>query len=316
MRKILAIDGGGIKGVFAAAFLAELEDHVEGKIGEYFDLITGTSTGGIIAIGLAMGMSARELTTLYEREGARIFHGNQWLRSARRALRTKYDSAGLRSVLEEKLGDRKLCEASTRLLIPSQVLESGEVYIYKTPHHTDFHTDWRECAVEVALATSAAPTFFPAARAERGPELLDGGLWANNPVALGCVEAVGHRLRWPLDAIKVLSISCTSSPMRRSFFRARGLTGALGWGTPLMEMMFVGQSRCALGLAQNLLGSENVCRVDPTVTRGQYKLDDVRGIDSLIGLGKFEARHRSKEIIEAFLGARAELFVPCYTARG
>jgi hypothetical protein len=63
---------------------------------------------------------------------------------------------------------------------------------------------------------------------------------------------------------------------------------------------------------QNLLGSENVWRVDPIVPRGRYKLDDVRGVDSLIGLGKFEARHRGKEIIEAFFGVRAEPFVPCY----
>jgi patatin-like phospholipase/acyl hydrolase len=73
MRRILTIDGGGIKGVFPAAFLATLENELGAPIGDYFDLIAGTSTGGIIAMGLGLGLTARELHGLYRDAGRRIF---------------------------------------------------------------------------------------------------------------------------------------------------------------------------------------------------------------------------------------------------
>lgn len=312
MRKILSIDGGGIKGVFAAAFLAEIEEKIDGTVGEYFDLIAGTSTGGIIGIGLGLGISARDLADFYKDAGPNIFEGNQWARFARRWVREKYDSVALRKALEEKFGDRRLGEAATRLLIPSQQLETGDIYIYKTAHHDDLDTDWRDPAVDVALATSAAPTFFPSTKTPRGPSLVDGGLWANNPVGLACVEAVGHRLRWSPGDVRILSISCTSSPLRRSRFRARGLTGVVGWGKPLLDMMSVGQSQGAVGIAKNLLGSANVLRIDRVVDRGSYALDDVRSIDSLIGLGYAEARRRAHDVIDGFFSDRAEPFEPCH----
>lgn len=308
----MSLDGGGIKGVFAASFLAELEKRIGRTVGDYFDLIAGTSTGGIIALGLGMGISARELTGFYESEGPQIFAGRGIWRSARWLVRTKYDPDGLRRALQKHLGDRQLWESTTRLLIPSMSRDTSDIHIIKTPHHPDLHTDWRLRAVDVALATSAAPTFFPAARATGGPALLDGGVWANNPVALACVEAIGRRLRWPLDGVKVLSIGCTACPPGRSFFRARGVTGFFGWMKPLLEMMMEGQSRGALGEAKNILGSANVVRVNPTVARGQYSLDDVRNVESLIGLGAEQARADARDVIATFLHEPAESYEPCY----
>ena len=75
-RRILSIDGGGILGTFPAAFLAELEKHLKYPIGAYFDLIAGTSTGGILAIGLAMGLPASKLLDLYEKRGPEVFGQN------------------------------------------------------------------------------------------------------------------------------------------------------------------------------------------------------------------------------------------------
>src|SRR6266404_156272 len=133
-RRILNIDGGGIKGVFPAAFLAELEDRLGEPIVDYFDLIAGTSTGGIIALGLGLGLTAKEILELYEKNGRRIFpqaHGFAF----QGIFRAKYAKAALPEVLHEAFGERLLGESRARLLIPSLNLASERVHIYKTSHH-------------------------------------------------------------------------------------------------------------------------------------------------------------------------------------
>jgi len=164
MRKILSIDGGGIKGVFPASFLATVEDTVGGNVGDFFDLIVGTSTGGIIALGLGMGMSARDILQFYEDLGPIIFHGSRVGRILRSLVRAKYDQEPLRNALTNTFGDRRLGESKTRLMIPSLDLETGEVYIYKTSHVPHLQRDYKERIVDVALATAAAPTYFPTQR--------------------------------------------------------------------------------------------------------------------------------------------------------
>lgn len=314
MKRILSIDGGGIRGVFAAAFLAEIEKDIEGSIGDYFDLIAGTSTGGIIAIGLAMGISAGEIVDFYETYGPKIFKGNRFLRFARRAIHAKYDTDSLREALEKLLGDIKLGDARTRLLVPSQIAESGDIYIFKTPHHPDYRKDWQRSAVDVALATSAAPTFFPTSSFHRGPEMVDGGLWANNPVCVACVEAIGRRLNWSPSDLWVLSIGTANSPRGKSFFRAHGMTGLLGSAWPTLDLMLRGQSHGALGLVSNL--GLQVERIDPVVGSGRMPMDDPSNIPFFISLGHQQARDRGNGIIREFEGKRADPFKPCYPADG
>ena len=132
MRRILSIDGGGIKGVFPAAFLATIEQSVGGNIADYFDLIVGTSTGGIIALGLGMGLTAGEILRFYETHGPSIFGGNCFLRGLRSWFRAKYDRQPLESALIEVFGERRLGESRKRLVIPSLNSETGEVHVWKT----------------------------------------------------------------------------------------------------------------------------------------------------------------------------------------
>ena len=141
MRRILTIDGGGIKGVFPAAFLATLEDELGGPIGEYFDLIAGTSTGGIIAIGLGLGMTAKELLQLYRDTGAKIFQRRRFGARAIGLFRAKYTNAALRHTLVAAFGERYLGESGTRLLIPSLNLAAERVHLYKTSHHPKLVND-------------------------------------------------------------------------------------------------------------------------------------------------------------------------------
>jgi patatin-like phospholipase/acyl hydrolase len=116
-RRILTIDGGGIKGVFPASFLATIEDSIGDSVAEYFDLIVGTSTGGIIALGLGLGLSAKDILDFYEKLGPSIFPGNYIIKLLRWIGFSKYDQRPLKSALISTFGEIKLGESSTRLVV-------------------------------------------------------------------------------------------------------------------------------------------------------------------------------------------------------
>ena len=309
MKRILTIDGGGIKGVFPAAFLATVEDAIEDSIANYFDLIVGTSTGGIIALGLGLGLSAKELVAFYEEYGPTIFKGNRGLRWLRWLGTSKYSSAPLEGALRNCFGDKKLGDSKKRLVIPSLNLENGEVYIYKTAHHPQLERDYKEDAVEVALKTAAAPTYFPTRCSSDGTPLIDGGTWANNPVGMAVVEAI-TLLGWPRNSLKILSLGCTTSPLNVNWGRNVPL-GCLYWVRKFVDVFMHAQSHASLGTAKLLAGGENIKRVDPSVDRKKFSLDKTSGIDSLKGYGASEARKALPEIRKIFLGDHAEEFVPC-----
>ena len=301
-RRILAIDGGGIKGVFPASFLATVEDSIKDKIGNYFDLIVGTSTGGIIALGLGLGLSAKEILAFYEESGPLIFSGNRrfpWLRS-------KYNSGPLKTALEECFGEKTLGCSNKRLVIPSLNLENGEVYIFKTAHHPRLERDYKKRAVDVALATASAPTYFPAHQSAAGTPLIDGGMWANNPVGLAVVEAIAV-LEWPRDSLKILSLGCTTEPLNVDQARRRSC-GKLYWAFKAVEVFMHAQSHGSLGTAKLLAGHENIIRINPVTPQGRFSLDGTEETDSLKGLGDSEARQALPELRKIFLDKPVEPF--------
>lgn len=306
--RVLSIDGGGIKGVFAAALLADFEDLHGQSVADSFDLIAGTSTGGIIALGLALGIPAAEILDFYERYGPLIF-GNPrgWLM---RVQRTKYSSKPLRAALEGVFDDRRLGEARTRLVVPSLNPETGDVYVFKTSHHERFEHDYRERVVDVALATAAAPTFFPTHRLPAGTPLIDGGIWANNPMGVAAVEAVGV-LGWPKEAVKLLGISCTDEAPTFGQSRRAGV-GYRAWSRHLIQAFMGAQSSAAVGTATLLLGKGNVHRISKTVGGRRYRLDSADAIRSLKGLGRAVAREEYPKVKAMFLSERADPFVPVH----
>jgi patatin-like phospholipase/acyl hydrolase len=261
--RILSLDGGGIRGVFPAAFLAKLEEHLEHPIGSYFDLIAGASTGGIIAIGLGLGLTASEILRLYEEQGPAIFdqhHGvvHNWIRqrwrSARHWFGRKYEATELHAALSGILGERLLGESKTRLLIPAWHPVLERVYIYKTAHHRRLESDYRQLAVDAAMATAAAPTFLPPHSTTDEVELIDGGVWANNPIGAAVVEAVGV-LNWPADQLKVLSIG-TLTDVKAS----PRWSGKLPMAPHAARLFMAGQSHSALVLQRSSPATATITR--------------------------------------------------------
>jgi hypothetical protein len=308
MKQILTIDGGGIKGVVPAAFLAEIEEALGESITSYFDLIAGTSTGGIIALGLGLGLPAAEILHFYENLGPAVFAGNRFGRWLRRISFAKYESHPLRRALEATFGERTLGESCTRLVIPSLNLETGGVHIYKTAHHPRLEIDYKERAVEVALATAAAPTYFPTHRSAKGIPLIDGGMWANNPTGLAVVEAIGV-LNWPREQIRVLSLGCVTEPLHVGLARSWPL-GIGYWALKMVEVFMTAQSFASLGTAYVLIGHEQVLRISPSIGHGRFRLDGVKEIPALRGLGVSEARMALPQVRALFCQAHAEPFVP------
>lgn len=318
-RRILSIDGGGIMGTFPAAFLASLETELGEPIGRYFDLIAGTSTGGILAIGLAMGIPAKDLLELYEARGPEIFgqeeHGGpQWARrlsrSVRHLFRPKHDADVLREVLSDTLGELKIGDAITRLIVPAWEADRQSVYIFKTAHHERLKTDYRRSAVDAALATAAAPSYFKRHRTPDGVGLIDGGVWANNPVALAVVEAI-TLLGWPPQSLHVLSVGCVNE-----VYMLDEAPGAGSLVLDLARLFMNGQTHGALGMAKLLTGHEYerhaIFRVCPDVPKNIFKLDDTTKIGRLKGLGFSSARENRPRLEPVFFSAPAVPFLPLY----
>jgi predicted acylesterase/phospholipase RssA len=306
MFRILSIDGGGMKGAFAAAFLDQIQTNLPLHIADYFDLIAGTSTGGILALALALGRSTKEVLDLYKTQGRAIFPSKVfpwWLLSG-----TKYESEGLRNVLIAHFGGLKLADAKTRLLIPSLEAHTGRVHIYKNAYHSRLKTDYRATAVDVAMATSAAPVYFPAHQSDSGIFLLDGAVWANNPAGIATAEAVGL-LQIPCNEVQLLTVGTTDSPLGK-------LPTGFQWKKRMLYALNVamaGQSSGSLGIAKTLIGGENVSRWSPTLAQGLVALDQCENLDVLESLGRAEGRRASTRLHDTFFSIPAEKFSPVYS---
>lgn len=305
--QVLALDGGGAKALFTAHVLARLEQDLGVTISDSFDLIAGTSAGGIVALGLGAGLRPSEIVSHYEELVEKVFPASRrrpWRRP--RQLRSPiYDAEALRQALTGVLGTRLLGDSTKRLVIPAWDVQRGAVHIFKTPHHTRLTRDWRIPMVDVALATSAAPLYFPAAYVD-GHRLIDGGLWANNPAVVAIAEAVSM-LGVPLDAIAVLNVGTidqlTDHPKRLD----RG--GLLHWARPIAPLILNASSRGGQGLAEHLIGKSNYIRFDALVPGGLYALDSADPRD-VAGLAASVSRELSPTYTAKFADHQAPEYTP------
>jgi hypothetical protein len=278
--RILSIDGGGIRGLIPALVVEELERRLSEAAGEksqlsdYFHLLAGTSTGGLIALGLtapdggAPGrarMDGPKLVSLYRREGPRIFAFSfQRVRSLGGWLGPKHSPAALRRAVEEQLGPARLSEALRDVVVTAYDMTGREPQFFKRWRALE-RADRNPPIADAAMATAAAPTYFPSSEVAGGA-LVDGGVFASNPTVAAISEAL-KRSDEPADLhphdLLVVSLG-TGERMRELGFPQSKVRrwGKIGWirprsgEPPLLGAMLDGQSDAADHWAHMLLNHE------------------------------------------------------------
>jgi len=310
--QILSLDGGGAKALFSANVLDRFEQDHQVRIVDHFDLIAGTSAGGIIALALGAGLSPAEVSQRYRELIARVFPKRRQSRwRPNRLLRPAYSSKALREALQEVFGEMILGQSQKRLLVPSWDVQSGQVHLFKTPHHPRLVRDWRISMVDVALATSAAPTYFSAASVDSG-RLIDGGVFANNPSVFAIGEAKSM-LGVPLGVMRVLSVGTTADFNDHSDRLDKAGVGR--WATAAVSTILSASSSSSNGLAGHLVGLDNFVRVDATVPSKVFALDSIDE-KKLAGYAASVSREKSPELVEKFLDHAASVYVPVLGRNG
>ncbi len=296
--RILSIDGGGIRGILPAAILAEIEGRYLGgkSAGDYFDLITGTSTGGIIALGLSMDL-------LKLRSRWRFLQALQHYR---------YKAAKLEALLQSVFLEKTFGESQRRLCVPS-FDGFTEVNVFKTPHHFDYRMDWKERLLTIAMATAAAPSYFPIYK-NGGRFFADGGVWANNPVMIGLVDAlVCYRL--DRRQVHILSLGTGDTEIRFTENQiAHG--GLVDWYEIISSAMHL-QSQNATGQAGLLIGRDQLLRLNaPSMPDNPIALDDYdRASKELPPISAQLVNAHGQSIRDRFLFEQAEPYKAFYGPR-
>ena len=262
MKRILCVDGGGMRGLLPCAILSELERRTGKQCFELFDLVAGTSIGGITASLLAKGVTAADAMKFFPDSGPQIFSSRFW--SLGGLWAPKYSGATIESVLQSKLGVLKLYEAKTRLLVTALDSKSGDGHFFKSYGKESDDMMWW-----AARATSAAQTYFPSFNI-RGMELIDGGNVANNPSACALADAVAM---WGVgEHIRILSLGCGMDAGDVNRQGSIGNAGAIRVGLATIKLLFEADSSETDYILQLVMGEE-YCRFQPKLSQ-PLALDD------------------------------------------
>jgi uncharacterized protein len=258
--KILAIDGGGIRGLIPALVLAEIETRTGRPISRLFDLVAGTSTGAILACGLTRPhpMSADQLAALYEQEGPQIFHASllKQVTSLGGVINERYDARELVRSLRRHLGDTRLGEAVTAILVTVYDLEARQALVLRRDDDVSM--------VDAAHASSAAPTYFEPMRLG-ARTLIDGGVFAINPAILAYAEANGR--------IEVLASLGTGEHTRRLPYDEVKDWGEIEWARPIIDVVFDGSADAVDAVLERLIESHYI-RLQTQLDEASDDLDD------------------------------------------
>jgi uncharacterized protein len=270
--RVLAIDGGGIRGLIPALVLAEIERRAERPVFELFDLIAGTSTGGILACALCAPdpLPAEQVAAIYEEEGPAIFDRSAWqrIRSAEGLLDEKYDAGALDRALERFLGDKRLADTIPELIVPTYDMTEPGPFFFKTRSARERRLEDFPLTV-VARATAAAPTYFePLPVGARA--LVDGGVFAVNPA----MSAFAEVLRFHPSADVVLLSLGTGQRTRRRRFADIDDWGLVEWARPILDVVFDGSSDAVDYQLRHVLGGDRYWRLQVELTAASDDLDD------------------------------------------
>lgn len=289
MYRIISLDGGGIRGLVTLAILKRLEAEVPTLLSNT-TLLAGTSTGGIIALGLAAGKSVDDLISLYQDQGGKIFDDSWFddLRDLGGIAGADYDQGNLGKILKNIFGTTTLGDLEKRVLIPSFDLDNEAASDEKRTWNPKFFhnfpgedTDAKELVVDVALDTSAAPTYFPS-----HDGFIDGGVIANNPCLAAVAQTQDRRNTEPtplLDDIYVLSIGTGTN---LSFIKGRTLDWGLAqWAKPLVSLLLDASMGVADYQCRHIIKDRyrRIAPIFPADTN--IKLDDWKRAQDLLDFG-------------------------------
>ncbi len=299
MKRLLALDGGGIRGVFTARILVELERQL-GPLAKAFDLVAGTSTGGILACGIGSGVPAQALLDLYAKRGAEIFSRSpEWVAETLDGVTgPKYPAHPIEGILRDVLGDAQLASVPNRILVPtyatelpraarqSDVPEAGS-YFFKswTGPNAYLH--------DVARCTSAAPTYFPPHRftnlAGEAGCYTDGGTFADSPGM--CAYAEAMRL-WPGEELSLIAIGTGT---REEAFAVDD-AGLITWARSLPGIFMDGQCDTVDYQLQQILG-ERYWRLDIGLGDASSAMDDASPENVAKLVGRAEALLADRAVV-------------------
>ena len=305
--KILSIDGGGIRGVYPAHILKCFEEKLGINLFQSFDMIAGTSTGSIIAAGVACDIRATEMVNMYKEHGEDIFKKKKSRIPFKKLqnitqplLESVYDSGSLSKVLKGVFSDNTLGQIAKPLILPATDVGNGGVHVFKSAYDPTFIRDRLVKVRDAVLASCSAPTFFDPHKVDEYL-LSDGGLWANNPALVAVIDAQ-KRLAINYDDIQVVSIGTGHSKVAYGLKHKRSWGFATGWRhKEFINFMLSLQSQSALNYLKLHLKPEQILRID-FESDTDLPLDDVSEIDNLISLADKNFTYRSKEISNFVLG--------------
>lgn len=315
--RVLSLSGGGIRGVYTASFLAKLEELTGKRVADHFDLIVGTSTGGLIALAMGLEQTPASIRDFYLTHGSAIFPQERWVRKLlwRKELRyPKYDGVGLRDAVQKRVGTEPILGKSVKpLVINTFNAAKGAPKCFKTRHHARYRDDWKRPAWEVGMATSAAPVFFRAFQSNTGADFIDGGVWANCPVLVGVIEAMSAFGKAGSD-IDVLMVGTTRSP----FSVAHDARNGGAWQNVSMlnrrviDLLMEANRASAVNMAQLLVGETGLMEIDSVVEVGRFEMDHTsdESLRDLRALGEDVAQCKADEIERRFFGTTAAPFTP------
>jgi predicted acylesterase/phospholipase RssA len=334
--RILSIDGGGMRGVMAVRILAELERLSGRPIASLFDVIAGTSTGGMIALGLTQPgpdgkprLSAQDVQDIYIKFGATIFPRIAWrpfgwrpiwagrpvivqrfgaLAFPRRYSNARYSAVGLEKLLRELLGTTRLSEAMADVIVPSYDWKAGRAFVFRSREARE-KSSIDPTMAQVARATTAAPTYFPPMRLRAGDRelvLIDGGVAANNPASIAYYEALYQaRSEGRLDPdFLVLSLGTGRPPVAVPTYEELWSRNWLRMGMGMLGVLMDGTSEISDELLTGIIRprhpSSRYWRLDTDLNAVRLNMDDAseRQVSGLLALAEQTISDNRDELAE------------------
>jgi len=300
--KILCIDGGGIRGIFAVAILEALEKKLGHPIGDYFDVIAGTSTGAIIATAVSLKLKMSDVLQNYILYGEKIFERQSKIGFFKSVYSDKY----LRRFFQRAFGDITLAELEKPLLIPAVNVTEGRPYVHRSNYGHPDNVDLTIKLWDAVLSSCSAPVYFPPNNIDNKYLTIDGGLWANNP-SLVCLTDALHYFKKDMQGIKILSIGTglQSIDFSNEGNRAWGVRQWLPLHVPslrvtpkLIDLALQLSSESVSKQCELLLG-DNYLRMNKELGK-EVPFDDVTTVEELCELGRLEY-DENKEKVWSFL---------------